>query len=126
MRPVWPCALCFVHNVNGEQGIQTMKRVGIECYSKFKKNVLEDRIVSIDEPIKRNNLPLPKNPRVSIKSKQKDKVCYLQNNVELFGQLYLSHRESDRDEFFTHETVPFPPSLTDNGKMYFPPQSQIF
>ena len=44
----------------------------------------------------------------------------LQNNVEIFGQLYLSHRESDRDEFFSHEVGPFTQSLSENGKMHFP------
>ena len=103
------------------EALKSLNEVGMDGYKKFTKNVLEDRILSIDEPIKRNNLPLPKKPRVPIKSKQKEKVHFLQNNVQLFGQLYLSHRESDQDEFFTHETVPFPPSITDNGKMHFLP-----
>ena len=35
--------------------------------------------------------------------------------------MYLSHRETDQNEFFTHESGSFPPSITDNGKMYFSP-----
>ena len=103
------------------EALRSLEKVGTECYHSFKKKVLEDRIVSIDEPIKRNNLSLPKNPRVTIKAKQKGKVRFLQNNVELFGQLYLSHRESDRDEFFSHESGPFPPSISENGSMHFSP-----
>ena len=103
------------------EALRNLKSIGDEGYNKFRKNVLIDRIMNIDDPIKRNNLPLPKNPRLTIKSKHSEKVRHLQNNVELFAQLYLSHRETDRDEFFSHESGPFPPSITENGKMYFSP-----
>ena len=75
--------------------------------------------MNIDDPIKCNTLPFPKNPRLIIKSKHSEKVHHLQKNVELFAQLYLSHRETDKDEFFTHEYGPFPPSITESGKKYF-------
>ena len=68
-----------------------------------------------------SNATICPSPRLTIKSKHSEKVCHLQNNVELFAQLYLSHRETDRDEFFSHESGPFPPSITENGKMYFSP-----
>ena len=77
--------------------------------------------MNIDDPIKRNNLPLPKNPRLIIKSKHSEKVHHLQKSVELFAQLYLSHRETDKDESFTHKYGPIPTSITENGKMYFSP-----
>ena len=102
------------------QSLRSLVEVGQANYSKFVKDVLNDRISCIDEPLKRNNLALPKNPRVVVKSKKTEKLRVLQNNIEIFGQLYLSHRESDRDEFFTHEAGPFPQSLSENGKMHFP------
>ena len=94
------------------QSIRSLQSVGKENFDKFVKDVLEDRIVGIDEPLKRNNLPLPKNPRVIVKSKHSQQVRILQKNVEIFGQLYLSHRETDREEFFCHEAGPFPQLLT--------------
>ena len=46
----------------------------------------------------------------------------LQNNVELFGQFYVSmqNRESDLNDFFAHEIQSFPPSLSDFGKLRLP------
>ena len=46
----------------------------------------------------------------------------LQNNVALFGQLYIAmqSRESDLDEFFAHEVQSFPPSLSDFGELHLP------
>ena len=46
----------------------------------------------------------------------------LQNNVALFGQLYISMqcRDGDLKEFFAHEIQSFPPSLSDLGKLYIP------
>ena len=105
--------------------INSLEQVGKEGYEAFRKNVLVDRISSIDLTIKRNNLPLPKNPRIAVKSKEKGKVQYLLNNVALFGQLYLSNRESNQEEFFQHESLPHPPSITDNGKMYFSSKSDL-
>ena len=100
--------------------MKRLTKVGEENYEKFRKNLLEDRIASIDEPIKRNNLPLPKNPRLVIKSKQTTKVKNLRIGLELFAKMYMSHRESDRDQFFRHEVQAFPAALADNGQMHFP------
>ena len=103
------------------ESVKSITTLGEENYEKFRKKVLEDRISSIDEPIKRNNLPLPKNPQIAAKtSKTSQKVKYLQNHVEIFGKLYLSTRESDRDEFFSHEINAYPASLSDNGVLHFP------
>ena len=46
----------------------------------------------------------------------------LQNNVALFGQLYIvmQNRQSDLDEFFAHEIQSFPPSLSDFGMLHQP------
>ena len=46
----------------------------------------------------------------------------LQNNVALFGQLYIStqSRDGDLKEFFSHEIQSFPPSLSDYGKLHLP------
>ena len=98
--------------------MRSLEKVGLDGYEKFKNNVITDRILSIDEPIKRNNSPLPKNPRLTVKSKKSDKIRYLQTNMEVFGKLYLSHRPSDHDEFFSHEIGPYPPSISENGKMH--------
>ena len=50
------------------------------------------------------------------------KIKALENNVSLFGQLYISmqSREGYLEEFFSHEVQSFPPSLSEFGKLYFP------
>ena len=44
----------------------------------------------------------------------------LQNNVALFGQLYISmqSRDGDLKEFFAHKIQSFPPALSDLGKLH--------
>ena len=104
------------------QSITSLKDVGQENYEKFKKDVLDDRIVSIDTPIKRNNLPLPKKPQLKIKLQKTQKVKSLENNFELMAKMYMAHtRESDRALFFCHESQSFPASLSDNGLIHFSP-----
>ena len=100
--------------------LRTMNELGKKKYESFKKNVLEDRIFKIDEPLKKNNLPLPKNPRHKVKSARKNREKTLEDQVQLFGRLYLSHREPDKEDFFKHEIQSFPASLSDCGKIHFP------
>ena len=46
----------------------------------------------------------------------------LENNVALFGQLYISlqNRDGDINEFFAHKVQSYPPSLSDFGKLNLP------
>ena len=52
------------------------------------------RTVSIHEPIKRNSLALFKRPHVKTTTKQGKKIK-VQNNVALFGQLYIAMQSSE-------------------------------
>ena len=89
-------------------------------YSNFVKEVLEERKRSIHEPIKLNKPALFRKLSPKIKSKQGKKIKALENNVSLFGQLYISmqSREGDLEEFFSDEVQSFPPSLSEFGKLY--------
>ena len=95
---------------------------GIEQYQDFVKNVLEDCTRPIHDPIKKNSLALFKRPQPKATSKAGKKIKVLQNNVALFGQLYISmqSRDSDLKDFFAHEIQSFPPSLSDFGKLHLP------
>ena len=48
------------------------------------------------------------------------KIRVLQNNIALFGQLYISMQSRDCDlrEFFAHAIQSFLPSLSDLGKLH--------
>ncbi len=55
-------------------------------------------------------------------NKVKKKNNNLKSDVCLFSHLYISStiRGGDLDEFFSHENHPWPPSLSDNGKLRLP------
>ena len=99
--------------------LYAMEETGKRKYQDFVKRVLEDRTSSIHDPIKKNSLALYRKPKPIPKQ---GKIKILQNNVALFSQLYISmqSREGDLHEFFAHEIQPFPPSLSDLGKLYLP------
>ena len=102
--------------------LHTLVDTGKKQYQDFVKNVIDVRSHAIHDPIKRNSLALFKNPRHKTTSKQGKKIKTLQNNVALFGQLYVSMQSRDGDlvEFFAHEIQSFPPSLSDFGKLHLP------
>jgi len=102
--------------------LYTLEDTGIKQYQDFVTKVLKDHTVSIHEPIKRNSLALFKRPQVKATSKQGKKMKLLQNNVALFGQLYISMQSHDGDleKFFAHEIQSFPPSLSKLGKLHLP------
>ena len=56
--------------------LYTLEDTGIKQYQDYVTKVLEDRTISIHEPIKRNSLPLFKRPQVKAKSKQGKKINY--------------------------------------------------
>ena len=106
--------------------LYTLEDTGIKQYQDYVTKFLKDRTISIHESIKRNSLPLFKRPQVKAKSKQGKTIKLLQNNIALFGQLYISmqSRDGDSEEFFAHEIQSFPPSQTWESSIY-QAQSQI-
>ena len=102
--------------------MHTLEDTGKKQYQEFVKNVLDVRSHSIHDPFHRNSLVIFRIHHRNVTSKQGKKIKVLQNNVPLFGQLYISmqNRESDLAEFFAHEIQSFPPSLSDFGKLHLP------
>ena len=77
-------------------------------YSNFVKEVLEERKRSIHEPIKLNKPALFRKPSTKIKWKQGKKIKALENNVSLFGQLYISMQSRELMKCLEplHESTP--------------------
>ena len=102
--------------------LYSLENTGIRQYQDYVTKVLEDHTASIHEPIKKQALALFKKPHIKGTSKQGKKLKVLQNNVALFGQLYISmqSRDGNLEEFFAHEIQSFPPSLSDLGKLHLP------
>ncbi|GFS18353.1 hypothetical protein ElyMa_001520000 [Elysia marginata] len=82
------------------------------------KYVFEQRSKSIHDPITRNSITIFEQKQRVIKHPA-NRIKVLQNNVSLFGQLYVAmqSRDSDIDEFFAHEIQSYPPSLSNLGKL---------
>ena len=97
--------------------VRTIEAVGKEQYIACKSSVLGKGTKSIHEPIKKNSLPLFK--RSAARQKQPTKTCELEDDVSLFSRLFIvaQKREANLDNFFKHENHPYPPSLSDRGKL---------
>ena len=70
--------------------LRILEETGIKQYKAFVKNVLEKCIQPIHNPTKKNLLALFKRSHPKATSKTGKKIKVLQNNVALFGQLYIS------------------------------------
>lgn len=104
---------------------ETMKSLevnGNKQYNEYKKAVIISRKKSIHDPISRNNLPVFAKSSKRSASKQEKKIAFLQKNVSIFSQLYIAMqtRDGDMDDFFAHEVQPYPPSLSEGGKVRLP------
>lgn len=82
---------------------------------------------SIHEPIKKSSMNLFKHPSPKQKMKQSVQLNLLKSDVDLFSKLYIAtqHREGNLAEFFKHENHPFPPSLSDCGKLRLGKKSDL-
>jgi len=105
--------------------VRTAKQIGQEQFQAYSKDCLIDRTKTIDEPIKRNKLPLfgtdrrPKAP--------KGKEASVKNDMALFARLYIGcqNRDGNLDEFFRHENQACPPALSDAGKLHLGSKSDL-
>ncbi|CAC5423003.1 unnamed protein product [Mytilus coruscus] len=97
--------------------VRNIKQIGKEQYTSFIKERLEEKTVSIYEPIKRNSLALFSTPIEKKRTSAQGKISSLKSDLSLFSRLYIAcqSRGSDLDEFFEHENQKNPPSLSQNG-----------
>ena len=100
----------------------TLLQVGKKQYQEYLKEVIKDRTISINSPIKKNKLPLSSKQPSCTKSKQSKTIKVLQNNVAFFAQLYIAMQKRDADlgEFFSHEVQSFSSSLSEFGNLRLP------
>ena len=104
-----------------------MESLGKDQYARYCKQMVTDRTHSIHDPIKKNALPLFSCPHPKAKTRQAGKISLLKNDVALFSRLYIvmQQRSSDMTTYFSHENHPFPPSLSDCGKLRFGKKSDL-
>ena len=99
--------------------VRTVEAVGKTQYDSYQKSVITNLTESIHEPIKKNSLPVFRSPSPKTKDKQAGQVSMLKDDVALFSLLYIvrQHRQGDIETFFKHENHPYPPSLSERGKL---------
>lgn len=112
----------YNHNCVGKEVVRklcAMLDTAINQYSTYVQDVLIDRTVSINRPLKKNNVAIFQQPG---RSAHKNK-CGLRDDLKsdygLFAQLFIACqvRQSDLSEFFSHENHPWPPSISKEGDL---------
>ena len=109
-------------DVSVVESIKKLDKLGQEQYQKYVTDVILNRSSSIQNPIKKNNLPLFRKNSKKVPSNQGKKIAVLKSNLNLFAQLYvaLQSRDGDMREFFSHEVQSFPPALSEFGNIRLP------
>jgi len=99
----------------------------VEQYKVYYESVIKNRNTSIHEAIKKNSLTLFSHPTPKTKNKQVEQITMLKHDVGLFSRLYIvmQHREGDMATFFKHENHPYPPSVSDKGKIRLRKKSDL-
>lgn len=93
--------------------------IGQAQYKQFVNERFEKRKKPITEAITKNKLPLFKAQPQKKTSKDKQKLVELKSDCSLFSRLYIAcqSRDGNLEDFFRHENQPFPPSLSQAGKL---------
>ena len=83
--------------------------------------------MSIHSLIRKNDFALFQRQGSRSTSKATKKLSVLKSDFSLFSQLCIAnqHRDGGLDEFFKYENLPFPPSLSEYGKMCFSKKSDL-
>src|SRR5277367_1319646 len=103
-----------------------IEKAGKEQHEKYVNGVLIDRSLPFQDRIKKNDFRLFKAPKRQ--RKQPSKVDLHRANESVLGKMYIAlhSRQGDIDEFFSHESLPFPPSIAENvEKMYHSKKSDV-
>ena len=102
--------------------VQSIEELGKTQYHRYYIDVIKDRSVPIQQSIKKNFLPLLKQSLSRKHIKKEKQIAGLKSDCNLFGQLYIASqfRDGDLQDFFTHENQPWPPSLSEHGKLRLP------
>ena len=105
----------------GDESVSTVmqiEQVGKKQYEEFKQTRIVTHTVQLDCPIKKNNFSLFKASTTKGKS-SKAESKELKMHIRLFSQMYIATqvRGGNLEEFFSHETLQYPPALSKCGQM---------
>ena len=108
------------------KAINDIEKIGQDQYDEY----VTERFLGkkpISHPIKKNKLPLFRNPPIRQQSKTKQRFASLKNDCTLFSRLYIAcqTRDGDLKEFFKHENQSYPPSLSVHGSLRLGKKSDL-
>ena len=117
-----------VMDANVVRRMRGIKSTGQREYKNFVDQRLLSHEKTISDTIKRINSVLFSDVS-SLKRKSKDKqdLAIMKNDFSLFSRLYIScqTREGNLDDFFKHENLAYPPSLSHGGKLRVTSKSDL-
>ena len=99
--------------------VSNSRKLGQDQFNAFLKERVIERNKLVSGPLKRNSLPTFDTSKKKSTSKDKAKVGVLKEGCSLFARLYIACqvRDGDLEDFFRDENQPWPPSLSDYGKL---------
>ena len=108
-----------VMNEHAIKFVHEARKRGKDQYDIFKVERLVTATKSIHDVIKKNKLPLFRQKNTIATKKSQEKISSLKQDCNLYASLYVScqARESDLDDFFSHENHSYPPALSVYGKI---------
>ncbi|CAC5382291.1 unnamed protein product [Mytilus coruscus] len=107
--------------------VRNIEQIGNDKYHEYVRERLDKRTTPLSDPIKQNKLHLFSRQELRSESKEKRQISSLKQNCSLFSQLYVSCqvRDSDLDQFFRHENLSYPPSLSQFGQLRLGSKSDL-
>ena len=102
--------------------ISTIEAIGKSQYDKYVQEIIVNRTKPMLSTITKNKLPLFRTAPITLKSKLKEATIELKSHFSPFSHLFITFqvREGNIEEFFSHENHPWPPSLSQHGKLRLP------
>ena len=107
--------------------VKTIEEAGKSQRKEFREWRLMKRKISLDDPVKKNKFPTFKSANTKGQSVSRKGSGELKKHIRLFSQMYISAqtRGENMDEFFSHETLSYPPALSKNTEMRSGDKSQL-
>ena len=99
--------------------VRNIEEIGRKQHAEFRETRIFRKSIRLDDPIKKNKLPTFKASNTKGRS-AKTESQELKMHVRLFSQTYISTKIRGRnmEEFFSHETLQYPPALARSGEMH--------
>ena len=106
-------------SVTAAVSVRNFEFMGQEQYDNFRKNVLDSNDTLLTAPIKQNKLLLFHEKKTQKTTAAKLRMQHFKRHAELYGQAFvaLDSHGGDLEEFFRHESSPYPPALSSEGSL---------